>query len=142
MNFYSTDSINTSDNEDYENNVWDKGHCAPAADFNCNKELLYKTFSFENCVLQHKKLNRGAWRLLEEHERDLAKKARVTVEINVVFTKKSLRLPSGATVPDGFYKTIRINGKIEECYYFDNSIPPEPDYNNYKIRCKNYSPKK
>ena len=33
MDFYTNDSIVTSDNSDYENNVYDKGHMAPAAAF-------------------------------------------------------------------------------------------------------------
>ena len=48
MDFYTVPGIITSDNADYVNNVWDKGHCAPAADFNCTKEMLFKTFSYVN----------------------------------------------------------------------------------------------
>ena len=71
MDFYTVPDIITSDNADYVDNVYDKGHCAPAADFNCTKEMLYKTFSYVNCVLQDQYLNRGAWRLLEAYERNL-----------------------------------------------------------------------
>ena len=49
MDFYICDSILTSDNNDYYNNPYDKGHMAPAADFNCTKEMLYKSFSYLNC---------------------------------------------------------------------------------------------
>ncbi len=52
MDFYAQPGIITSDNADYAANVYDKGHCAPAADFNCTKEMLYKTFTYVNCVLQ------------------------------------------------------------------------------------------
>ena len=55
----------TSNNADYYKNVWDKGHLAPAADFNCSYEKLKATFSFLNCALQHEKLNRGPWKNLE-----------------------------------------------------------------------------
>jgi endonuclease G len=136
MDFYTEKTVHTSDGEDYEKNVWDKGHCAPAADFNCTKEMLYKTFSYVNCILQHEKLNRGAWRFLEAHERELAKTKNTVVEIRVAFSKKSMKLPTGATIPDGFYKMIYTNGNLVECYYFDNAIPPEPDYNRYKMNCK------
>jgi len=136
MDFYQEKAIHTSDDEDYKNNPWDKGHCAPAADFNCTKEMLNKTFSYVNCVLQNEKLNRGAWRNLEMHERELAKSATIIVEIVVEFSKKSLKLPTGATVPDGFWKRIYKNGKMFECYYFNNEIPKEPDYTFYKMNCK------
>jgi hypothetical protein len=43
MDFFTCDSVKTSDSKDYESNVWDKGHMAPAADFNCDKIMLKKT---------------------------------------------------------------------------------------------------
>ena len=64
MDFFTVDSIKTSDGKDYENNIYDKGHLAPAADFNCTKEMLFSTFTFLNCCLQDQYLNRGTWRLL------------------------------------------------------------------------------
>jgi endonuclease G len=134
MDFYVCDSILTSDNLDYVNNQYDKGHLAPAADFNCNKEMLYKTFSYLNCSLQQENLNRTTWRLLEARERELAKThGKVTVEIRCVFSKSSIVLPSGATIPDGYYKTIKY-GKSTEKYYFKNEKPLSTDYTKYKIK--------
>ena len=46
MDFYTDSKIHTSDNDDYSNNIWDKGHLAPAAAFSCDKETLKKTFSY------------------------------------------------------------------------------------------------
>jgi endonuclease G len=133
LDFYVCDSVKTSDGGDYEGNVWDKGHLAPAADFNCNKDYLKMTFSYLNCVLQHEKLNRGVWRLLEAYERDLSKKYSVDVKIKMVYSKKSMVLKSGATVPDGFYKTIKYN-KVVEVYYFKNEPPVTNEYKKYKIK--------
>ena len=56
MDFYTDKKIHTSDAKDYAFNIYDKGHCAPAADFNCNKEMLFKTFSYLNCTLQNEDL--------------------------------------------------------------------------------------
>ena len=135
MDFYTNDSIKTSDNEDYVMNLYDKGHLAPAADFNCNKELLHQTFSYLNCALQNQYLNRGVWRMLEEYERELAKTERVTVTITLFFDKKSIKLPTGATVPNGFYKTIRLEkSKKTIKYYFPNETPAKPKYTDYIIR--------
>lgn len=134
LDFYTCDSVKTSDHKDYENNVYDKGHLAPAADFNCNKESLKLTFSYLNCVLQHEKLNRGVWRLLESHERELSKNNKVTVEIRMVYSKKSIILPTGATVPDAFIKTIKYSNK-KEVYYFKNDMPEYSDFKKY-IRVK------
>jgi len=133
MDFYVNDSIITSDDLDYANNEYDKGHLAPAADFNCDKATLLKTFSYLNCALQQENLNRGVWRFLESHERDLAKKGgTVSVKIELTFTPKSKKLSTGATIPDGFTKTIMVNGKVVEKYYFPNVAPVKgkkyPDY--------------
>jgi endonuclease G len=133
MDFYTQPGIITSDNADYAANVYDKGHCAPAADFNCTKEMLYKTFTYANCVLQHERLNRGVWRLLESYERELAKTNTVSVEIKMVYSTTSLKLPTGATVPDGFYKIIKFGNKTEK-YYFSNTSPTSSDFKTYLVK--------
>jgi endonuclease G len=133
MDFYAEPNLITSDNNDYAGNVWDKGHCAPAADFNCTKEMLYKTFTYANCVLQHERLNRGVWRILESYERDLAAVNTVSVEIRMVYSTTSLKLATGATVPDGFYKTIKFGNKTEK-YYFPNKTPEYSDFKKYLIK--------
>jgi endonuclease G len=134
MDFYTCDSILTSDDKDYANNPYDKGHLAPAADFNCTKELLFKTFTYLNCSLQQENLNRTTWRLLEVRERELAKTNKsVIVEIRCVYSTKSIVLPTGATVPDGYYKTIKYGNKIEK-YYFKNEKPSTTDFTKYQIK--------
>ena len=133
MDFYTKDSVKTSDGKDYEANVWDKGHGAPAADFNCTKETLWQTFSYLNCILQHERLNRGVWRLLEVHERELAKLGKVEVEIRVIYGPKAVKLPTGATIPTAFYKTIKF-GNTKEVYYFANEAPVRTDYTKYKVK--------
>ena len=134
MDFYTCDSILTSDNKDYENNPYDKGHLAPAADFNCDRDMLFKTFTYLNCSLQQENLNRTTWRLLEARERELAKKNKtVVVEIRCVYSKTSVVLPTGATVPDGYFKTIKY-GKTTEKYYFKNEKPLSTDFKQYIIK--------
>jgi endonuclease G len=132
MDFYTNDSIITSDAKDYEHNIYDKGHMAAGADFNCDKPTLYKTFSYLNCSLQQQDLNRTTWRLLEVHERELSLNNEVSVEIRSVYSKNSLVLPTGATVPDAYYKTIKC-GKTIEVYYFKNEKPSSTDYTKYKV---------
>ena len=73
LDFRKVDSVKTSDNDDYIDNVWDKGHLAPASAFNCDRETLKKTFTYLNCVLQHQGLNRGPWKELERFEVGLSK---------------------------------------------------------------------
>lgn len=133
LDFYPVKGIVTSTKEDYENNIYDKGHLAPAADFNCDKENLKQSFSYLNCVLQHEKLNRGTWRLLEVHERELAKTNAVSVQIRMNYSKNSKVLTTGATIPDSFTKIITYENKQEK-YFFKNEEPKSSDYKNYKVK--------
>jgi endonuclease G len=131
MDFYTNDTIHTSDAADYANNVYDKGHLAPAAAFNCTREQLYQTFTYLNCALQNQYLNRGTWRLLESYERDLAKEFDVDVFIRLEFS--TLTLPTGARVPAAFHKEIQFNGK-RECFYFKNEKPLSSNPFDYRCR--------
>jgi len=134
MDFYINDSVKTSSNEDYVKNEWDKGHMAPAADFNCDKVMLYKTFSYLNCALQNQYLNRGVWRMLELQEREYAKQEPTVVTIEATFSKTSYKLPTGATVPDGFFKIIYLekSGKTIK-FYFPNVTPTKEKYTDYQL---------
>lgn len=121
LTFKLYEGVITSDDEDYKNNVWDKGHLAPASSFNCNIEMLKKTFTYLNCALQHESLNRGPWKDLETFERSLANfYDNVYVEIECHFNDNSQILPTGATVPFAFTKKIQWDGR-EECFYFPNN---------------------
>jgi endonuclease G len=133
MDFYVDKTIKTSDAKDYEKNPYDKGHLAPAADFNCDKQTLYKTFTYLNCSLQQENLNRTTWRLLEVRERELSKTHKVVVvEIRCIFGPKSIVLPTGASIPTAYRKTIKYDGKTE-VYYFKNEKPLSTDFTKYKI---------
>jgi endonuclease G len=133
MDFYTVKGYKTSDAKDYEKNEWDKGHVAPAADFNCNKEMLYKTFSYLNCTLQHEKLNRVHWRLLEDYERLLAyTEGPVYVEVKVFFDKNPRRVGTGAAIPTAFLKTIKTKVKTIK-FYFKNEPPIKSTFLDYQI---------
>jgi len=117
--FWTDDRFATSDGYDYRDNVWDKGHLAPAATFSCTPEMLRMTFSYLNCALQHESLNRGVWARLERFERSLAYFYQVRVVVDVDFDENCEVLETGATVPKGFFKTIYWSDK-EAHFYFPN----------------------
>ena len=117
MDFYKDKNIHTSDNDDYKANIYDKGHLAPAASFNCDKETLYKTFTYLNSALQHEGLNRGVWKELEGFERDLANFFEVKVRVEVKFSNK--KVPGGATIPSQFTKIISF-GDQQHTFIFPN----------------------
>jgi endonuclease G len=124
MDFYSEKLIKTSDNEDYKNNIYDKGHIAPAATFSDNMENLKQTFSYLNSALQDQYLNRGEWRLLEEQERKWDDLESLTVVVKVFFDKTSKKLLTGATVPSYFQKHIYFEKQKKwKCFVFLNEKP-------------------
>tara|TARA_R110000737_G_scaffold281671_1_gene288305 strand:- start:78 stop:662 length:585 start_codon:yes stop_codon:yes gene_type:complete len=133
MNFYGVDSVITSNNADYKNNVWDKGHMVPAAAFNCDTETLRETFSYLNCALQHQGLNRGPWKELEAFERNLAKvHSLVVVLITIHFDPESGLLPTGARVPTGFTKEIFTGSMQSLTFYFPNTDVAGVDWVEFK----------
>lgn len=137
MDFYLEDSIKTSDNKDYENNEWDKGHMAPAASLNCDRNMLWETFSYMNCALQQQSLNRGPWKKLEMQERELAKvNSSVKVYIKVEFDAVPKRVPTGAAIPKAFYKEVTVGERTKFCYYFPNVAPKSSDLNTFKCNCR------
>jgi endonuclease G len=124
MDFYTEKEIHTSDNDDYKNNLYDKGHLAPAATFSDNMENLKQTFSYLNSALQNQYLNRGEWRLLEEQERKWDDAEPLTIIIKVFFDKKPIVLPSGASVPSHFQKHILFEKSNKwKCFVFLNEKP-------------------
>ncbi len=121
MNFWIPNGIKTSDDDDYVNNIYDKGHLAPAAAFNCDKETLLKTFSYLNSALQHEGLNRGQWARLESFERSLVNffNEEVNVKVEVLFEGELKKVKGGATIPSGFRKTITVSG-VSKTFEFPN----------------------
>ena len=109
MQFYTVDSIHTSDYDDYYSNRWDRGHMAPAGSFNDSYENLYATFSYLNVALQYDDLNRGAW-----------------VDLEV--------LDTGAHVPTAFFKHVIFPDDSMKCYYFPNTTP-DKTWEEYEIEC-------
>lgn len=132
MNFFVPVNIKTSDDLDYANNIYDKGHMAPAAAFSCNRGMLLKTFSYLNSALQHQGLNRGQWNQLESFERDLANFYTVRVHIRVLFEGKQNRLKTGAVIPSGFIKTLIFDNK-KIIFKFPNKDTKGTDWIDYKI---------
>ena len=135
IQWYGYNGVTTSDIEDYRNNEWDRGHLAPAAAFNCDKETIKKTFSYLNCALQHEGLNRGPWKELERFERDLAKiyfPEQVKVEVEILFQNEEIWLPTGALIPSGFKKKITTPDN-EYLFEFPNKDVAGQDWSNFRI---------
>ena len=136
MDFYKEKQVHTSDNDDYVANEWDKGHMAPAASFNCDRNMLLSTFTYVNSSLQQQSLNRGVWKKLEVRERELAKDNEVKVFIRVEYGATPNRVPANAAIPVGYYKELKVGNK-RECYYFKNVKPDTSELEAFKCPCRN-----
>ncbi len=133
LDFRKYDGVHTSGNEDYSDNPYDKGHLAPAAAFNCDRETVRSTFSYLNCALQHEGLNRGPWKELERFERDLAKiYPEVSVIIVVNFDETPERVPGGAAIPTSFTKEITFGERTIK-FLFPNQDVAGQDWFNFSI---------
>lgn len=64
---------------DVMGDVYDRGHLAPAADFNFDTNALRQTYLFTNVAPMHRNLNRGAWSQAEREVRQLAASGTVHV---------------------------------------------------------------
>ena len=135
IEFYTVDSIYTSDDQDYYSNRWDRGHMAPAGSFNDSYENLYSTFSYLNVALQYDDLNRGTWVQLEEQVRQWADElGDIDIEIYLEFDPSHIILDTGAHVPTAFYKYVIFPDGSKRCYYFPNSTP-DKSWQEYEIEC-------
>jgi len=117
--FKAPSGIITSDDEDY-NNPYDKGHLVPKESF---PETEYNDFmySFLNCALMHKTLNRGVWSILEKKERKISNSAVLKVKILLSFGKNNI-VAGGASIPDFFTKILeyrKFDENDEEIYIRD-----------------------
>lgn len=70
--------------EEYKYPRFDRGHMAPAADFNWNEAALKQTYLYSNIVPMLDKVNRGRWAEIEREVRDLASKGEVNVLTYVI----------------------------------------------------------
>jgi len=124
MDFYKEENIKTSDGDDYKANIYDKGHGAPAATFSDNMVNLKQTFSYLNCIMQDKYLNRGEWRMLEEQIRKWDDTENITVLIKTFFDKPVKKVATGAAIPSYLQKHIYFEKQKKwRCYVFLNEKP-------------------
>ena len=138
--FVAPTGVITSDDGDYKQ-PYDKGHLAPKQSFP-NNEYNDFMFSFLNCALMHRSLNRGLWKALENKERGISKSAVLKVKILVSFGKNNV-VGGGASVPDFFtkildYRKFDENNKeiyVREVYTFPNDASVKgKDIENYKVK--------
>lgn len=103
---FSTDPrIPESDNAVYYcKSGFDRGHMAPAADFNFSMSALDETYLFSNICPQVPILNRGEWAQIEQEVRRLGSKEEVRVLTFPEYSDVTTNMMGIVRVPNGFYK--------------------------------------
>ena len=106
--FRADPRVKESDNAaDYAGSGYDRGHLAPAADFNFDRAALDETYYFTNICPQDPVLNRGAWGVAEAEVRRLAASGTVHVVTFPVFDDAcypGVRRIGRTAVPTAFVK--------------------------------------
>lgn len=112
ISFYSDNQLPRPrvSNVCFSHSGFDKGHMVPAADMSFSDIALRESFSFLNICPQMPKVNRKAWKKVEDICRKLAKKySQVNVISESVFVRPDttwLHCHHSA-IPDGFRKVVR-----------------------------------
>lgn len=95
--------------EDYTRSGYDRGHLCPAADQKWSEQAMTDCFSLANIAPQAHALNSGAWKTLENKEREWARRdsALVIVAGPLYGTEDKIRIgKTGVLVPGAFFKVI------------------------------------
>ncbi len=96
--------------DDYRHSGFDRGHMAPAGDMKWHPEAMRESFYMTNICPQDEKLNRGAWKKLEEKCRVRAQADSALIIIcGPIFDKSGPAARIGGTgvaVPQRFFKVL------------------------------------
>ncbi len=102
----------SADLSDYKKSGYDRGHLAPAADMEWNKESCSESFYMSNMTPQAPAFNRGMWQQLESQVRKWADRfGKVIVVTGPVLEKNA-----------GEYKTIGANQVAVPEYFFKSIL--------------------
>ena len=106
--FRADPRVKESDNAaDYAGSGYDRGHMAPAADFNFDRAALAETYYLTNVAPQVPSLNRGAWLDAENEVRRLAASGTVHVVVFPEFDDRcypGVRRTGRVAIPTAFVK--------------------------------------
>lgn len=92
---------------DYYKSGYDKGHLAPANDFEGSLDLMKDSFLYSNAIPQAPSNNRGVWKRLENYTRDVAVKNHlVYVFTGAIVDPEHKFMGNNVCVPTQLYKVI------------------------------------
>lgn len=96
-------------NADYAHSGYDKGHMLPSADRSRTATENRATFIFGNIAPQTPTLNRGTWKMLEEHIRTITHTAdTIYIVCGGVNEPQPPTIGSGVAIPQLFFKALAV----------------------------------
>ena len=106
---------------------YDKGHLSPDDDFRADITTESESMVYTNEAPQVSSFNRGTWKSLENHVRDLAKNNKVEVWTGCIY--------GSSNIPLYFWKVISYGNSLES-YKLPNNANVLKDYTIYKVDAK------
>lgn len=93
--------------EDYSGEPYDRGHLSAAADNSASAEMMSESFFLSNMVPQNPNQNRGAWRILEDRIRKLAKEMDLYITVGTIYEAGYTTIgPGKVGVPTYIWKIV------------------------------------
>lgn len=95
--------------DDYRRSGYDRGHMSPAADNKLSARMMHDSFVMANICPQAHALNAGAWKTLEEKERQWARSdSAIIIIAGPIYSQTDTERigDAGVRVPSAFFKVI------------------------------------
>ena len=115
---------------------YDRGHLSPAGNNTQNDTIMSESFDLSNMEVQLAGNNRGIWKSLENHERQLIQIPGTDFYVisGGIFDQGHLVTGNGLGIPTRLYKIIiEKNSKKVEAYLLPNSALPANDWPKYQV---------
>jgi len=94
---------------DYKGSEWVRGHMCPAGDNKWDRDAMYQSCLFTNIVPQHKGLNSGEWKAIEEQCRRWAQEYGDVYIVTgpILFNQEHETIgPNKIVVPEALFKVV------------------------------------
>ena len=120
---------------DYQASGYDRGHMAPAADFEAGLTQMNQSFYLSNMVPQNPEMNRGIWAQLESAVRACtARQGGLYVLTGPVFSGRARFIgPDRVSVPNSLYKVV-VSGSSARAFVLPNkTLPKTTNFSSYEI---------
>lgn len=93
--------------DDFDGRRFDRGHMAPSEDFIWSQDANNETFVMSNMAPQTRKLNRGAWKVLESKVRKWACTEELLYVVSgPILNSQLAKMNTEISIPEKFFKVV------------------------------------